>query len=73
MITRIDFIGMVVIGHNTRSHQTYKPSEWPGWTAAIEGSDVVLRGPSGVEAHVPRSRCVIYTDGKPLPSKEQRR
>jgi hypothetical protein len=60
-IWRIDFIGVSVLGPLMRAKDHYKPSDWPRWTAGVEGPYVVLEG-EGRRIEVPRARCVVYLD-----------
>jgi len=69
-IRRVDFIAFVVTGGTPlRSRHDYKPAEWTGWTCALEGRDVVLRGPDRMRIDVPRAHAVIYSVEEPTPAK----
>lgn len=60
-IARVEFIGFVVAGPRQSARQSYKPSDWKDWTAAIEGPSVVLEGEKR-RIEVPRSRCIVTFD-----------
>lgn len=65
MIQRIDFLGFTVVGPRNASKQSWKASDWPGWTASLKGQAVLLEG-EGKVIEVPRAKCVITS----VPDKE---
>jgi hypothetical protein len=60
-IRRIDFPGFTILGPSQRSYPSFKPEDWPKWTASIEGPSVVLEG-EGRRIEVPRAKCVVYSE-----------
>lgn len=64
-IRRISFIGFSVLSPDNRSQHEWKPTEWKGWTAEIQGPQLVLEG-KGQRIEVPRARCVVYSDAEPV-------
>jgi hypothetical protein len=59
--SRIEFVGVTIYGPGMRAFQSWKPQEWPGWTARVMPEAVILEG-QGRRIDLPRSACVLYFD-----------
>jgi hypothetical protein len=70
MITRIDFVGGLVMGPSSRMFQTYTPKDWPGWTPTKGDEVITFRGPGGKSIEVPRSMCIVHDDPSADAAKE---
>lgn len=57
-IMRVEFLGFTVTGPRNAPKSSFKPSDWPNWTASVKGQAIILEG-EGRVIEVPRGRCVI--------------